>query len=253
MAVLFPKKVPAFSRALGESDDNFDFETDYLISAEVNVLFSSQLDEIIQTCIVGIGSAQCKALSDIIDFSESQKVKEFSLSISKHTIMTCSAHKFPGGSLVWLCDTLQNESCYGFGKWVDTLLSSFKFEQKSCVYILACAATSDFQSDLKPTAPFIRILRTAKASSVCANFKVLEPPNIISGFAAALLSHCIYESLPACVIITYYDNVRASSTDQDIASTIFPILRSFHQLQPYILPSPKPAKSTAQNFDQMYI
>lgn len=253
MAVLFPKKVPAFSRALGESDDSFDFETDHLISAEVTVLFSSQMDEMIQTFIIGIGSAQCKALEDIVDFSKSEKVKEIDLSISKHTVMTCSAHKFLGGSLIWLCDTQHNESCYGFGRWIDALLSSFKHNQSSCIYVLTSAPTSEFQSDSKPTAPLIRALRTARASSAYSDVKVLEPPNIISGFAAALMSHCIYESLPACMLITYFDNVRASSTDQDIASMISPILRSFHQLQPYILPNHKPARLTAQNFDQMYI
>nr|CDS33202.2 Proteasome assembly chaperone 1 [Hymenolepis microstoma] len=184
MAVLFPKKVPAFSRALGESDDGFDFDNDYIVPAEVSASNSIEINENIGTLIIGVGSAQCNALKETLDFSRAQIIAE---------------------------------------------------------------------SDLKPVTPFVRVLRTPKAASEHLDIKVLEPPNIISGFAAALMSHCIYESLSACVLITYYDNVRASSTDQDIAAVIAPILRSTSQLQPYILLHHKPPKLSVQNFDQMYI
>lgn len=253
MAVLFPKKVPAFSRALGESDDVFDFDTDVLIPAEITVLSSVQVNDVIKTCIVGVGSAQCKALKDAINFSNTQLVKEFNLTLSNQVIMTCSAHKFAGGSLIWLCDSHQNESCYGYGKWTEAVLSSFKLDPNSRIFIFTDAPTSAFQSDSKPIAPFVRALRTPKAASECVDIKSLEPPNILSGFAAALMSRCICDSLPACVLIAYYDNIRASSTDQDIASVIIPILKSTTQLHPYILPIQKSAKITTPNFDQMYI
>ncbi|VDN98597.1 unnamed protein product [Rodentolepis nana] len=253
MAVLFPKKVPAFSRALGERDDGFDFDSDYLVPTEVSTLQSFKVDEIIRTLIIGVGSAQCNALKETVDFSKAQIISEVSLLLSNHIIMTCFAYKFDGAVLIWLCDTQQSESCYGFGKWIEALLSPFELEKNACIYILSDAPTSEFQSDLKPAAPFVRVLRSPKAASEYLDIKVLEPPNIISGFAAALMSHCIYESLPACVLITYYDNIRASSTDQDIATVISPILRSTNQLQPYILPHHKPPKLSAQNFDQMYI
>ncbi|VDL57720.1 unnamed protein product [Hymenolepis diminuta] len=253
MAVLFPKKVPAFSRALGERDDSFDFDTGHLISAEVSVSSYINVNEIIKAFVIGVGFAQCKALKETVDFSKARIVKEVSISLCNHIIMTCSAHKFDGGSLIWLCDTQQSESCYGFGKWIEALFSSFKLEQNTRIYILADVPTSEFQSDWKFIAPFVRILRTPKAASEYSDIKVLEPPNIISGFAAALMSHCVYESLSACVLITYYDNVRASPTDQDIASMISPILKSTDQLYPYILHNHKLPKLSVQNFDQMYI
>lgn len=73
MAALFPKKVPAFTRALGGSDDVSDFEPDSLIEAEVLVTSYTSCSQKVNALIIGIGSAQCEVLSANIDFSRAVK------------------------------------------------------------------------------------------------------------------------------------------------------------------------------------
>ena len=254
MAVLFPKKVPAFSRALGESDGILNSEPDILIEAEVSVPFSTIWKCKINTFIIGIGSAQCDVLNANIDFSKGTKVKVVDISISNRVVMTCSAYVLDGGFLIWLCDTHERDTCYGFEKWVDNLFSSFSFDQNTCVYLLTDAPTSEYLSDHKPPAPFVRALKTPRTSaSCCADVKILEPPNIVAGFAAPIMTYCIHRSIPACILITYYENMRAIPFKNDISSMMSPIFISIRDLQPFLLPEHVFNKMTIQNFDQMYI
>ncbi|VDM31889.1 unnamed protein product [Hydatigera taeniaeformis] len=254
MATLFPKKVPAFTRALGGNDDIFDSETDLPVEAEVAVTFSVNFNQRISVLVFGIGAAQCEVLSANIDFSKAVKMRVVDLTVSNQIVMSCSAFMFDQKIVIWLCDTQERDSCYGFRKWVDTLLSSFLLDQNSCIYILTDSPASEFQSDFKPSTPFIRTLRTPRASGLCfPDVKPLEPPNIIAGFASPIMAHCIYHSLPACVLIVYYENLRTSLAKTDIFPVLIPILAAIGELRPFILSDGISGRPTAHNFDQMYI
>ncbi|KAL5112112.1 Proteasome assembly chaperone 1 [Taenia crassiceps] len=240
--------------ATGGSDDVPDFENDLLIEAEILVTSCTSFNQKVKALIIGIGSAQCEILSANIDFSEAVKVKVIDLTVSNRVIMSCSAFVIGQSSVVWLCDTQVRDSCYGFGKWVDALLSSFLLDQDTFIYLLTDSPVSEFQSDFKPSAPFVRTLKTPRASGLCySDIKSLEPPNIVSGFAAPIMAHCIYHSLPACTFVIYYENLRASPTKSDIFPVLSLILGAIGGLQPFILPDHASTKTTAQNFDQMYI
>ena len=254
MAVLFPKKVPAFSRALGESDEAFYSEPDVLSESELLIPFSIKWEAKINTLIIGVGSAQCEVLSAIVDFSKGTKVRMVNFSISNRVVVSCSAFAFGCGSLIWLCDTQERDTCYGFEKWVNALFSSFSFDHNACIYVLTDAPTSEYLSDFKPSAPFMRALKTPRAfASLCADVKLLEPPNIVAGFAAPIMTYCIYRSLPACVLIIYYENLRASPAKNDISAMVSPILSSVKEFQPFLLNDYASSRSAAHNFDQMYI
>ncbi|CDS40961.1 expressed conserved protein [Echinococcus multilocularis] len=254
MAALFPKKVPAFTRALGGSDDVSDLETDLLTEAEVTVTLYTSCNYKVNALLIGIGSTQCEALGANIDFSKATKVKAIDLTISNQVVMSCSAFIFDQSIVIWLCDTQERDSCYGFGKWVDALLSSFSLDQDTCIYLLTDSPASEFQSDSKPVAPFIREIKTPRASGLCyPDIKPLEPPNIVAGFAAPIMAHCIYYSLPACTLIIYYENLRTSLAKSDIFPVISPILGAIEGLRSFILPDHALSKAVAQNFDQMYI
>ncbi|VDK34818.1 unnamed protein product [Taenia asiatica] len=254
MATLFPKKVPAFTRALGGSDDVSDLGTDLLIEADVLVTSYTNCNQKVNALVIGIGSAQCEVLSTNIDFSKAVKAKVIDLTVSNRVVMSCSAFIFGQSSVVWMCDTQERDSCYGFGKWVDALLSSFLLDQDTFIYLITDSPASEFQSDFKPSTPFIRTLKTPRASGLCCpEIKLLEPPNIVSGFAAPIMAHCIYHSLPACILIIYYENLRASPAKSDIFPVLSPILGAIGGLRPFILPDHVSSKATVQNFDQMYI
>ncbi|KAL7061833.1 hypothetical protein AAHC03_0764 [Spirometra sp. Aus1] len=65
MAVLFPKKVPAFSRALGEVDDAFDDEPSSLndIHAKLSLEELQQISGVIENVIIAIGGLCCEVLT----------------------------------------------------------------------------------------------------------------------------------------------------------------------------------------------
>lgn len=254
MAVLFPKKVPAFSRALGEVDDCFDLEEETHLDSEVVENEFVPFTNVVKFSIIAVGPCQCDVLKSALKFSESTLLKEICVMLSGLPIAKFCAYLFGPSTVVWLCETRESDVYLGPTSWTDRLLSSFSYADSSRMFILTEQPSSSFRGPPVSTVPFTRVLRSSNSNDPCCeNVTLLEQPNIISGYPAELLTRCVYRGIFACLFITYYQNVCGSSAKGDVFVTTAALLSSIEEFKPFRDLRTMVKEKQTTSCDQMYI
>ncbi|VDN32968.1 unnamed protein product [Dibothriocephalus latus] len=212
MAVLFPKKVPAFSRALGEVDDAFDEEPSFLNNIHTSLSFEElqNVPEMINNVIIGIGDICCEFLTCHCQCANMSKVKIIKFTPPESPVVECTAFLCESSIIVWLCHTKEDDNVFGLSNLVESLLSSFSVNEHCAFYIFSSEYShrSQFPSFApKLRSPFVRKLHTSRfeCRHVDQNIPMLEQPNVISGFAGELLSRLTYRRYAGCLYILFYD------------------------------------------------
>ncbi len=254
MAVLFPKKVPAFSRALGETDDCFDCEQDPSGDVTIKQNQISSINNPITELFIGIGRNQCDSLKAVLDFSQGKLLADLNVQLSGFPLIQCNAFQFGSSCVVWLCEASECENYLGSQSWVDSLLSSFSYSDTVSVSILTEKPSSCFQGSAQFAPPFMGVLKTPNASPAnCTDLKAIEQPNIISGIAADVMTRCFYRGFSTCLYVTYYENLRGSSVKNDVLTTTLALLTSMPELEIFCLKDHTLLTKNCSTFEQMYI
>lgn len=254
MAVLFPKKVPAFSRALGEEDDMFDCEPARLDEAKCVlshlIEFKGPVDEV----IVAVGPIECNFVQSRLHFQNSNKVAECKVTLSGSPSIQCEAHSFGSSSIVWLCNFQELDDCFGLREWATKLLSSFCLTESVSIIVLTSDSATFFQHGIRPPSPFLRKLGTYNAINL-SNVPELEQPNIISGPSAEIMMRCVFLNLPANIIINFHDQQCGDRAPEEAVSANSPILSSLRGLRDFLVPQNEIHKGQkmCSRFEQMYI
>uniref|UniRef100_A0A0X3PKT0 Proteasome assembly chaperone 1 n=1 Tax=Schistocephalus solidus TaxID=70667 RepID=A0A0X3PKT0_SCHSO len=210
MAVLFPKKVPAFSRALGEVDDAFDDEPSFLNDIRLNISVEELQKNpgVIDNVIIVIGGVCCEFLTCHYQFTNMSKVKTINFTPSEMPVIECTAFLYESSTIVWLCHIKEDSDVFGLANLVENLLSSFSVNEQSAFYVFTSEYSRRFQfQSFSPKLPFVRRLHTSRfeCRQVDQNIPMLEQPNVISGFAGEIMSRLTCRRYAACLYILFYD------------------------------------------------
>ncbi|VDP96476.1 unnamed protein product [Echinostoma caproni] len=259
----FLKRIPAFSRALGEWESDEDSETEKCLNEELACVGSEDKPVVlshvfhnltVKNVLIGIGPLQTAFVTCAYQLSNENMIAVISYRVpgfgsTQKTIPTqVRLHYHPtasGGTVCVLIPASKQIPHANQKKLVqlimDSILNSSSGSRGDILATILCTEPiCQFQSRTPPDSPsFVRILTTQnlekpKDDLQCAH---LEQPNIISGLAAEFLTWNKLHSVPASLYVLFYTTLDNPNYAWHSAKEIFRIVSKIKALST-VLASP---------------
>ncbi|CAL8101320.1 unnamed protein product [Calicophoron daubneyi] len=260
----FSKHVPAFSRALGDSDSDYEFDIEQ--EAERRSLFFTSSGscedaktafqgKICHNLIIAVGPLQATFITCALHLSPHELLGRFSYLSPKFGGQQQSCTNFgllyhlpklADGTFVVTLPQSKQMIDYTQRDAVENIMNAWALSADGMkrlpeITILCSQPVYQFQSLFPPeSVPFNCLLQTScKKPPTSVPFKLLQPPNIVSGFPAEFLTWCNLHSFPANLIVSFHDlcedPVYAWYSVKGIFKTLFPLSQSLHAF--HIMPT----------------
>jgi len=251
MATFFGEVVTASSRALDE-DEDYDDDDDLAYEDEEDERIHQELQEKREVQLnwgpgISAGDSGTVPCSNVIiavghnatNFLSAYVLNSVAWEEAGHTSVwkegkTAVFHRYKDNTSVLICQVTNYVPEDQLFQWTDKVLGCLQKAGLS-VTVLSDSPVSDYKTtDMvysSSSAPFLRCLRTSTSRSQ-ALCRPLEPPNIITGLPAAVLSQCQIHHIPAVVYQCYTDVITPDSITMETYKPLLSSLSKVVKLNP---------------------
>ncbi|KAA3682238.1 uncharacterized protein DEA37_0012264 [Paragonimus westermani] len=222
----FLKRIPAFSRALGEldsdEDDSINESTevdDFLDVAGVPVDFERVVSDLsFKHIIVSIGPIQTAFISGALCVTKEHLIAKlpFILPIYSGADKTARTYAFvyfvsPSEkstliiTLPYVRDNIHHSQKVVVDKLLHQIVSSGQTGSGPDLLVLCTREVHEYRASSVPSESFVRVIHSdPRENDQSLPFPKLEQPNILSGFPAEFFTYAILRSIRSMLLVLYY-------------------------------------------------
>ncbi|KAF7259768.1 hypothetical protein EG68_02862 [Paragonimus skrjabini miyazakii] len=222
----FLKRIPAFSRALGELDSDEDDSTNestevdhFLDVAGVPVDYEHVVSDLsFKHIIVSIGPVQTAFISSVLCITKEHLIAKlpFMLPIYGGTDKTTRTFAFvyfispsEKGILIitlpYAKDYIHPSQKVVVDKLLHKIVSSGQTGSGPDLLVLCTREVHEYQAPSVPSESFVRVIHSdPRENDQSLPFPKLEQPNILSGFPAEFFTYAILRSIRSMLLVLYY-------------------------------------------------